>query len=131
MSAALFPVLFLLAKLLQVRLPAQTPWLLIAFSALAIVGVLLLRRWRPSLPKLDLADGAFVLVALAVIVQRFWVVADVAQFPRGADAVQHAFITQLLLDHGADRTVRDTEFNQHPVEWARFFERDDAAKYLE
>jgi hypothetical protein len=40
-------------------------------------------------------------------------------------------IIQLLLDHGADRTIRDTEFNHPPVEWARFFDRDDAAKYLE
>jgi hypothetical protein len=40
-------------------------------------------------------------------------------------------LVQLLLDHGADRTIRDTEFNHPAVEWARFFERDDAAKYLE
>jgi hypothetical protein len=36
-----------------------------------------------------------------------------------------------LLDHGADPTLRDTEFDHPPVEWARFFGRDDAVKYLE
>jgi len=40
-------------------------------------------------------------------------------------------IIQLLLHHGADRTIRDTEFNHPPAEWARYFDRDDAIKYLE
>jgi hypothetical protein len=40
-------------------------------------------------------------------------------------------IVQLLIDHGADRTIRDTEFNHPAVEWARFYDRDDAVKYLE
>jgi hypothetical protein len=40
-------------------------------------------------------------------------------------------VMRLLLDHGADRTTRDTEFNHPAIEWARFFGRDDAVKYLE
>jgi ankyrin repeat protein len=40
-------------------------------------------------------------------------------------------VMRLLLDHGADTSIRDTEFNHPPIEWARFFGRDDAVKYLE
>jgi hypothetical protein len=40
-------------------------------------------------------------------------------------------VMRLLLDHGADTSTRDTEFNHPPIEWARFFGRDDAVKYLE
>jgi hypothetical protein len=40
-------------------------------------------------------------------------------------------IIELLLAHGADRTLRDTEFDHPPIEWARFFDQDAAAKYLE
>ena len=40
-------------------------------------------------------------------------------------------IIELLVEHGADRTIRDTEFDHPPIEWARFFDQDAAAKYLE
>ena len=40
-------------------------------------------------------------------------------------------VMRLLLAHGADTSTRDTEFNHPPIEWARFFGRDDAVKYLE
>jgi hypothetical protein len=42
-----------------------------------------------------------------------------------------AAIVQLLLEHGADPTIRDTEFDHPPLEWARFFGQDHVIKYLE
>jgi DinB superfamily/Ankyrin repeats (3 copies) len=48
-----------------------------------------------------------------------------------AAAAGELAIIELLLDHGADRTIRDTEFDQQPIEWARFFDQDAAIKYLE
>ena len=48
-----------------------------------------------------------------------------------AAAAGDAAIIQLLLDHGADPTIRDAEFDQRPPEWARFFGQDDVLKYLE
>jgi hypothetical protein len=48
-----------------------------------------------------------------------------------AAAAGELAIIELLLEHGADRTIRDTEFDHLPIEWARFFEQDAAIKYLE
>jgi hypothetical protein len=42
-----------------------------------------------------------------------------------------AAMVQLLLEHGADPTIRDTEFDHPPLEWARFFGQDHVIKYLE
>lgn len=39
-------------------------------------------------------------------------------------------VVERLLDRGADRRARDTQFDLPPVEWARFFGQDDAAVRL-
>jgi hypothetical protein len=40
-------------------------------------------------------------------------------------------VVRMLVERGADRTARDTEFGLPPVEWARYFGRDDAAALLD
>lgn len=42
-----------------------------------------------------------------------------------------ADVVDLLLAHGADRTVRDTEFDQPPAVWARYFGHEELAGRLE
>jgi hypothetical protein len=48
-----------------------------------------------------------------------------------AAAAGEEAIVQLLLEHGADPTIRDAEFDQSPPQWARFFGQDHVLKYLE
>jgi hypothetical protein len=54
----------------------------------------------------------------------------------GATALHYAAgageleIVRLLVEHGADRNVRDTEFDLKPVGWARHFGQHEVARYL-
>jgi hypothetical protein len=55
----------------------------------------------------------------------------------GTSALHHAAgvgvlpIVRLLVEHGADRTARDPQFDLPPVGWARYFGQHDVADYLE
>lgn len=40
-------------------------------------------------------------------------------------------VIELLVEHGADQTAKDTQFNQTPAGWAQYFGREDIAAYLE
>jgi hypothetical protein len=39
-------------------------------------------------------------------------------------------IVRLLLEHGADRSAKDTEFDVTAAEWARYFRHEEVAEYL-
>ncbi|WP_026411197.1 ankyrin repeat domain-containing protein [Actinomadura oligospora] len=55
----------------------------------------------------------------------------------GATALHHAAaagelsIVRLLVEHGADHTVREPEFNAQPAGWAQYFKKPETRKYLE
>ncbi|WP_208297885.1 DinB family protein [Actinophytocola oryzae] len=40
-------------------------------------------------------------------------------------------VVRLLVEHGADRDALDTQFHLDPAGWARYFGRDDVARFLE
>jgi ankyrin repeat protein len=55
----------------------------------------------------------------------------------GATALHHAAaagelsIAHLLVEHGADHTAREPEFNAQPAGWARYFKKEEIQRYLE
>ena len=42
----------------------------------------------------------------------------------------HLEMAKLLIELGADPTIRDTEFNAMPIGWARYNEQTEVAEYL-
>lgn len=40
-------------------------------------------------------------------------------------------VVRLLVAHGADRAAKDTEFDQSPIAWARYFDQPEVVTYLE
>jgi ankyrin repeat protein len=55
----------------------------------------------------------------------------------GATALHYAAaagelsIARLLVEHGADHTAREPQFNAQPAGWAQYFKKPETQKYLE
>ena len=55
----------------------------------------------------------------------------------GATALHYAAaagelsIARLLVEHGADHTARETQFNAQPAGWAQYFKKPETQTYLE
>jgi ankyrin repeat protein len=55
----------------------------------------------------------------------------------GATALHYAAaagelsIAHLLVEHGADHTAREPQFNAQPAGWAQYFKKAETQKYLE
>ena len=47
-----------------------------------------------------------------------------------AAAADDVAALRLLVEHGADLSARDPQFNATPLGWAKFFEKGDATTYL-
>lgn len=43
----------------------------------------------------------------------------------------HLAIAQLLVEAGADRTLRDPSHHARPADWARYNQKTELAEYLE
>lgn len=104
LTLALLPLLFLLTKIISLRLGAWLAWGPAILGALALAwrshGAL--RRsavrawWRSQAPWPDLALAIVVVLTIGV---RFLAIRD-QSVPSWGDSVQHAVMTQLLVDNG-------------------------------
>ena len=48
-----------------------------------------------------------------------------------AAAAGELSIARLLVEHGADHTAREREFNAQPAGWAQYFKKPETQKFLE
>lgn len=108
LSIALYPLLLLYARLLNVRFGSGLAWATLALAAAVLAwdvaragGLARLREWRAGLvlPE-DWLPGVMLWGTFAVTLGvRLWVVRDLA-VPKWGDSYHHTVITQLLIDHG-------------------------------
>ena len=112
LSLAIYPLLFLWASLVGLRLGAFYAWLppLIGLAALAWSSRGTVRASLASaermhiafplrLPQLDWADFALVGLMALIFGVRFWAIRSL-DLPLWGDSYQHSLIAQLLVEHG-------------------------------
>jgi hypothetical protein len=101
-TLALLALLLLLGRALGWRLDAGAPQALIALGSVGTVAALIVRARHGTLGRLRVPwlPGLALLIVFALTLWIRVAVVRGIDFPRGADAVQHGFIVQLLLDHG-------------------------------
>jgi hypothetical protein len=98
-TAALFPLVLLAARWLNLRLDAWAPWLLIVVGAAGVGAAVVCGRAPRLRLSLDVPGLTLLIVALVIVFVRFGVVRTL-DVPSWADSHQHTVIVQLMVDHG-------------------------------
>ncbi len=115
LSISLYPILFLWASLIGLRLGASVGWLLPLLGGIALLWAILRNRKlvntdrgskaaRRSIFSVHLSPAfwpslVYIIVLALIIFTRFWTVRTL-DFPMWGDSYQHTLIAQLLVDHG-------------------------------
>lgn len=104
-SMAVLPILFLFTHIVGLQLGVLYAWLPPIFG-LAYLGYRVFYKrtvffnfdWK-SIIRPDLSTIGLVIVVVAVVFSRFWVIRDL-NAPLWGDSYHHAMISQLMVDHG-------------------------------